>query len=246
MTIEVALAALGAGAIAGAGNSMNDVIDLEIDQHNRPDRPLPSGQLAVGVALAVAALLGVVGLCLAFLAGLVPGMIAFVVVTGLALYNWWLKRTGLAGNVLVSLIAASTFAYGAAAAGNWGRWWIPALFAACYHAGRELIKGFEDTRGDELLNIRSVARVHGDRAACRSAALLLGLVALAAPLPTCFGIYSWGYLATVLALDAFLVGIVFRLWSGLSVGAPRLSPRLLIGMGLGLAAIVAGELLDRA
>lgn len=246
MTIEVALAALGAVAITGAGNSMNDVIDLEVDRHNRPDRPLPSGQLAAGTALAVSALLGVAGLCLAFLAGLIPGMIAFAVVTGLALYNWWLKRTGLAGNVLVSLIAATTFPYGAAAAGNWGRWWIPALFAACYHAGRELIKGFEDTQGDELMNIRTVSRIYGGMAACRAAALLLGFVALAAPLPTCFGIYSWGYLVTVLALDAFLAGIVLRLWSGLSPDATRLSPRLLIGMGLGLAAIVAGELLDRA
>mgnify|MGYP001986828656 CR=1 FL=1 len=84
---------------------MNDVIDLEVDRCNRPHRPLPSGRLSAGAALAVSALLGVTGLTLAFVAGIIPGLIAFAVVIGLALYNWFLKRVGLAGNVLVSLIA---------------------------------------------------------------------------------------------------------------------------------------------
>ncbi len=245
VTMAVAFAALGAVAIAAAGNSMNDVVDLAIDRCNRPDRPLPAGRLSVGAALALATLLGVAGLFFAFLSGPVPGMIASAVVAGLALYNWWLKRLGLAGNVLVSLIAAATFPFGAAAAGAWGRWWIPALFAVFYHAGRELLKGFEDTEGDRLMNVRTVSRVYGGQVACRAAALLFGLVAVAAPLPTALGLYGWGYLAPVVALDIFLIDTVLRLWSGLAPDSPRLSPRLLIGMGLGLAAIVVGEFLDR-
>ena len=98
-------------------------------------------------------------------------MIAFGVVVGLAVYNWFLKRVGLAGNLLVSLIAAATFPYGAAAAGDWGRWWIPALFAALYHAARELIKGVEDTEGDRLADIRTMARTRGVLPACRAAAI---------------------------------------------------------------------------
>jgi geranylgeranylglycerol-phosphate geranylgeranyltransferase len=245
-TIEVAVAALGAAAIAAAGNGMNDVIDVEIDCCNRPGRPLPSGRLSVGPALIISSLLGIAGLGLAFFAGVGPGMIAFAVVVGLALYNWLLKRVGLVGNLFVSMIAAATFAYGAAAAGNWGRWWIPALFAALYHMARELIKGFEDTEGDRLMNVRTVSRVHGGEAACRTAAVLLGLVALAAPLPTLLGIYGWGYLAAILVLGIFLAGVIYQLWAGLSPEATRLSPRLLIGMGLGLVAILLGELLDRA
>jgi geranylgeranylglycerol-phosphate geranylgeranyltransferase len=248
-SFEVALAAIGAAAIAASGNGMNDVIDLEVDRTNRPDRPLPSGRLSAGAALAISAMLGVTGLTLAFLAGILPGMIAFAVVISLALYNWFLKRTGLAGNVLVSLIAAATFPYGAAAAtaigADWGRWWIPALFGALYHAARELVKGVEDAEGDRLAEIHTVAQVRGVLPACRAAAILLGLVGLAAPLPALFGIYGARYLVPVLVLDIFLVVTVRRLWWGLAPGAPRLSPRLLIGMVLGLAAVVLGEFFDR-
>lgn len=249
-SFEVALAAIGAAAIAASGNGMNDVIDQEVDRCNRPDRPLPSGRLSAGAALAISATLGVTGLTLAFLAGIIPGMIAFAVVIGLALYNWFLKRTGLAGNVLIGLIAAATFPYGAAAATavgahDWGRWWIPALFAALYHVARELVKGVEDAEGDRLAEIPTVAQVRGVRTACRWAAILLGLVGLAAPLPALFGIYGARYLVPVLVLDILLVATVRRLWSGLAPGAPRLSPRLLIGMVLGLAAVVLGEFFDR-
>ncbi|MBQ37191.1 MAG: MFS transporter [Gemmatimonadaceae bacterium] len=243
-TAAVVFAAAGAAAIAAAGNGMNDVIDLQTDRLNRATRPLPSGRLSAGVALALSSLLGVTGLALAFLAGLLPGMIAFAVVVGLALYNWFLKRVGLAGNLLVSLIAATTFPYGAAAAGGWGRWWIPALFAVGYHLARELVKGVEDTEGDRLAGVRTVARIYGDHRACRSAAVLLALVGLAAPLPVLLDIYGLAYLALVGLLDVFLASIVLSLWSG-NPGGRRLSPRLLLGMALGLVAIVLGEILAR-
>lgn len=242
LTLPVALAALGAACIAAAGNAMNDVLDLREDRINRPDRPLPAGQLDVGPALILSSILGVGGLTAAFVAGVVPGFIAFCVLLGLAAYNWWLKRLGLVGNLLVALIAASTFPYGAAAAGFGGRWWIPALFAVLYHVGRELVKGVEDTQGDQLAGVRTMALVHGDMAASRLAAALLALVAVLAPLPVWFGIYDWAYLAIIVVLDVFLADCVLRLWRGRAVGEARLSRRLLAGMMIGLTAIVVGEL----
>ena len=241
----ILFAGLGAAAIAAAGNGMNDVIDLEVDRCNRPHRPLPSGRLSIGAALVLSALLGVTGLTLAFLAGVLPGMIAFIVVTGLALYNWLLKRVGLAGNVLVSLIAAATFPYGAAAAGAWGRWWIPALFAACYHLARELVKGVEDVEGDGIAGVRTMARLCGIPTTCRVAAILLGLVGFTAPLPGLLGVYGVAYLIPVFALDLFLLRMVCRLWSGPWPGDTRLSQQLLFGMLLGLTAVLLGEFVDR-
>lgn len=245
VTMQVALAAFGAAAIAAAGNGMNDVLDLREDSLNRPERPLPSGHLGAGTALVLSSLLGVAGLTLAFVAGVVPGFMALGVLAGLTAYNWWLKRTGLAGNIMVSLIAAATFPYGAAAAGAWGRWWIPALFAVLYHGGRELIKGVEDTRGDRQAGVRTVALVFGEQVANRMAAVLLALVALAAPLPVWFGVYGLAYLAMIGLLDVFLAICIYRLWTGQSGGEARLSRRLLVGMMLGLTAIVLGELFDR-
>lgn len=46
--------ALGAGlAFYAAGMVLNDVFDLELDRHERPERPLPAGAIAVGTAAAV-------------------------------------------------------------------------------------------------------------------------------------------------------------------------------------------------
>ncbi|MFM8435959.1 MAG: UbiA family prenyltransferase, partial [Planctomycetia bacterium] len=45
--------ALGAGlAFYAAGMVLNDVFDVELDRQERPERPLPSGTIAVGTAAA--------------------------------------------------------------------------------------------------------------------------------------------------------------------------------------------------
>ena len=182
-TAGVAAAAAAAAAVAAAGNGLNDVLDLPADRVNRPDRPLPSGRLSPAAALVLSATLGAAGLGTAFVVGLAPGVIAFAVAAGLALYNWWWKRLGLAGNLLVGLLAAATFPYGAVAAGGGGRWWVPAAFALVYHLGREILKGAEDVEGDRVHGVRTFAGVHGTRTAARVAAALLAVTALAAPLP---------------------------------------------------------------
>ncbi|MCY3738159.1 MAG: geranylgeranylglycerol-phosphate geranylgeranyltransferase [Gemmatimonadaceae bacterium] len=243
-TAGVAAAAAAAAAVAAAGNGLNDVLDLPADRVNRPDRPLPSGRLSPAAALVLSTGLGAAGLGTAFVVGLAPGAIAFAVAAGLALYNWWWKRLGLAGNLLVSLLAAATFPYGAVAAGGGGRWWVPAAFALVYHLGREILKGAEDVEGDRVHGARTLASLRGERAAERAAAALLAVTALAAPLPALLGIYGWGYLAPVVLLDVLLARTCRDLWRG-SPSAGRQSRRLLPGMVLGLAAVVLGELVDR-
>ena len=87
---------------------------------------------------------------------------------------------------------------------------------------------------------------HSTPPACRAAAILFGLVGLVAPLPALVGIYGVAYLVPVFVLDVFLVDAMRRLWSGFAPDSPRLSPRLLFGMALGLIAVVLGEFLDRS
>lgn len=242
----VALAGAGAALIAGAGNGLNDVVDLAADRVNRPRRPLPSGRLSTRWALGQSAALGATGLALAFAAGVLPGAIAAGVATGLAVYSAGLKRSGLPGNLLVSLLAAATFPYGAAAAGGWGRWWIPAGFAFLYHLGREITKGVEDAPGDRIAGVGTLALRLGPRTASRVAAALFLTVAAAAPLPAAAGLYGAAYLAPVVFLELFLAAVALRLWRGLEEGVVRTSRRLLAGMVLGLLAVVLGEVVDRS
>lgn len=73
--------ALAAGiAFYAAGMVLNDVFDVELDRRERPERPLPSGAIAVGTAAAVGrGLLTVGGLC-ACLAAFGSGNAAVAVV----------------------------------------------------------------------------------------------------------------------------------------------------------------------
>src|SRR4051812_44022196 len=71
-----ALGSLAMALLAAAGNMHNDVVDLPIDRINRPDRPLPSGRIAPGAAMAGACLCFAAALVLAFALGLPQGYLA--------------------------------------------------------------------------------------------------------------------------------------------------------------------------
>jgi 4-hydroxybenzoate polyprenyltransferase len=105
-----------------AGMVLNDVFDVEIDARERPQRPLPSGRIAVGTARWVGFELLVVGVGLAWLAGsfagtLLPGGIATALAAAIVLYDRWLKHTPAGPlsmgacrflNVLLGMSAAGT------------------------------------------------------------------------------------------------------------------------------------------
>ena len=81
-------------ALYWAGMALNDYADRAVDARERPERPIPSGQISPGQALAVAGGLTVGGFALAAVGG---GRDALRVATALAgtiwVYDWWLKHT---------------------------------------------------------------------------------------------------------------------------------------------------------
>jgi heme o synthase len=87
---------LGIALAAACAATINHVLDRRIDeQMARPRaRPLPSGQLSEGNALAFAAVLGVSAMALlAFLVNLLTALLTFLSLIGYAVvYTVWLKR----------------------------------------------------------------------------------------------------------------------------------------------------------
>jgi len=139
--------------LAGFGNVLNDLRDRSLDAAAHPGRALPAGRIRVADARLWAAVLLLVGLGEAFLAAGVPTL-AFALLNALALaaYELWFKRLGLPGNVLVALLVASTFAFGAVAAGApwraWGMLWLLMAMAFLANVARELLKDVEDAGAD--------------------------------------------------------------------------------------------------
>jgi 4-hydroxybenzoate polyprenyltransferase len=88
---DVAIVALAIMAFYTAGMVLNDVLDLEIDRRERPERPLPSGRITPTVAIgAVAALFAFgEGLLLAVDARAALGAAALI--AAIVLYDAWHK-----------------------------------------------------------------------------------------------------------------------------------------------------------
>lgn len=177
--------------ITAAGNVINDYFDVEIDRVNRPDRPIPSGQVSLPAARAYAVTL--------FLAGILVCLftndlcIAIAVFNSLLLiaYAAKLKRTPLFGNITVSFLAASMFLFGGALGGLPGLYHVLPFAVMTFFAmlARELVKDAEDVEGD---------RASG-----------------AVTIPIRFGIPATMYLAFFCALMGIAASLAPYLWWGI-------------------------------
>lgn len=88
---EVALVAGAMALFYTAGMVLNDVFDFDVDVRERPERPLPSGQVSRGAALAAAVGLFVIGEALLVVEGWKPGVAGLGLVALIVLYDAWHK-----------------------------------------------------------------------------------------------------------------------------------------------------------
>ncbi len=113
------IAACAASALIYAGGMvLNDVLDYELDCVERPERPLPSGAISLGVARVVAGVLLLGGVGLASIAGVQSAATATALVFCVVLYDAKLKSTpagplGMGGCRLLNALL------GASVAGLW-------------------------------------------------------------------------------------------------------------------------------
>ena len=89
-----------------AGMVLNDVFDFDIDTKERPERPLPSGEISKNAARNVGLGLLLAGIALAFVAGILvsspvrPTCIAIGLAVSVFLYDGPLKRTPIAPAIM--------------------------------------------------------------------------------------------------------------------------------------------------
>jgi len=223
----IALAAASMAFVAAFGYALNDYYDASADAVNRPSRPIPSGMLSRKSVLGVA----VFCLLAAALFALKLGVILQLALAGACglvwLYSARIKRTGLGGNVVVSLLAASTLLFGGLSAGYVRPTFFPALLALLTNLPREILKDVQDLKGDSLAGGRSVVSARGERFALRLASVCMLVLVLVSFVPYLGGLYNRYYLAIVLLLDALLVWVGVTMWdvaARLGTGSERLVP----------------------
>lgn len=239
------VAAAAAFLICAGGNIVNDLVDIEVDRVNRPDRVLVRGALSKQYAIVLAVLVNIAAVLLALAVNLTVTTIALVVIALLLLYNLWLKRVPLAGNVVIAALGGLTFMTGGFAidyvmALTLPGPLIPAAYAFFFHMVREIIKDVEDIEGDSRVGIKTLPQVIGVRNSLSLALLLFLILVVLTYLPILAGWFGAYYqVITVYIIDLPLLLLLIFIWGNPTASMLRIgSLSLKAGMGLGLVALI--------
>lgn len=237
------IVASGAGALIAAGaNIINDYFDIAIDRINKPNRPLPRGDISAREAWLSWLLVSFIGILLnVFLNSLAFG-IAIVAVVSLYAYSAVLKRTVLVGNLLVSGMTALAFIYGGVVVENVRNAWMPAVFAFLINLAREVIKDIEDIEGDRQEGARTFPIECGVLPSVILASGILIALVVSTIIPFMLRLYGMAYQVLVVIIDVSLLYSIYSLWKDATAkNLSRLSMVLKVNMIIGLCAIFLGS-----
>jgi geranylgeranylglycerol-phosphate geranylgeranyltransferase len=141
----------------GFGNVVNDIVDIESDRVSHPERPLPKNELSCNEAAIFAFFCACFSLANAFLVSPVHGIATLVPLVLLSLYAFFFKATPLAGNIVVSFLVAYALLFGGLMAPRMERLFIPVLLAFLLNIAREIVKDFQDEKGDRKAGLKTTA-----------------------------------------------------------------------------------------
>jgi 4-hydroxybenzoate polyprenyltransferase len=205
---HLALFLVGAVAMRGAGCTWNDILDRDLDAQvaRTRSRPLPSGQVSVGQALAFLALQAAIGLAVLVQFNgqtILVGLLSLVVVAVYPLVKRVFDVPQLALGV--------AFSWGALVGwtGENGALATPALLlyagAILWVIGYDTIYAHQDREDDALIGVRSSARLFGRRTRPALAVLYAGATVL-------FAAAAWTAGLGLLALLGVAAGAVHLAW----------------------------------
>jgi len=224
---------------------VNDIYDIEVDKINRPDRPIPSGEVSPKEAWMISWLLLGSGLLfsLVTLNIFALGVAALYAVLSW-LYNSRAKKAGLVGNLIVASSLAIPFIYGGIVTGGsiTGSLLLMMAFTAMSAGvGREVVKAMADVEGDAKRGIRSVPRTHGERTASFVGAGFFLLAVFVSWIPLIFGLANWIYTIGVIVPDTIFIYLAASILKGPNAGnAYRVKKFALAGMTVGLVVFIGG------
>lgn len=207
------LTGLTAFFITFGANTINDIFDMEIDRINRPDRPIPSGKVSVRKAWIIGIATSLLGILPNFFLSPTNLVIACTALLLVILYTPLFKKRFLLGNMVVAIVTALAFPYGAATVGEWEKGLYPALIAFLIHLIRELVKDAEDREGDLANQARTVAIVLPVSIFHKTVSLLIMLsilVILYGYYGDFFGIY-YLYVVLIFVIPLY-INLIYKIW----------------------------------
>uniref|UniRef100_A0A7C4FC62 Prenyltransferase n=1 Tax=Thermofilum pendens TaxID=2269 RepID=A0A7C4FC62_THEPE len=240
--LRVFLACLAAFLLEAALFAGNDVMNIEEDRLNRPDRPLVKGDLSLRQAWLLVIFCGSAGLAISACLGTGPFALAVTALLLGFLYNAFVKRLAFFGNIIVSLLTASAFLYGSLSMSVLtDKALVFSAIALTANIGREVIKGIRDLPGDIRAGICTLPCEIGERSAAVVAAVFIALaIALSiAAIPLFTSVYT----ALILAVDLlFAYSAVIVVRKPCIETAEKARKLTLTGMLIAILALLASQL----
>lgn len=216
--IKIYLASLAAALVCGAGNALNDYLDIEADRLNHPKRPLPKGELPPYLAILTAMVFSVIAVVMASMVNWKVLTVVILSLFLLAAYNFKLKRLPLWGNIAIALLSGATFIVGGFVPSggplpmfpNPG---VPAVFAFLFHLGREWVKDIADFEGDKRADFRTLPSVMTHDSVLALTSVLYAILIILTIVPMYYGWFraAYGYIA-ILLVDFPLAVLIAYLW----------------------------------
>ena len=154
--------------LTAASFVFNDIFDLEVDKANNISRPLVTGELSLNTAWVLWVVLTISGISLlVFLVSLEPSLLLMASYALSLLYTVKIKKYGLPGNVVVSLLVSLSLVYGALSVNRSFPVSMSSIVFLVFllNLAREVIQGIADAPGDSMKGVRSVSVRYGVRAA---------------------------------------------------------------------------------
>lgn len=236
--------------IQSSAFSLNDYFDMKIDIKNkRFDRPLVRGDISPKTAIAIFAIFLPAGIALAYIINTACFLIAFTTAFLSILYDAFLKKVKVVGNIYIAFTMAIPFIFGGAAMSGWeieSMIYFVALVAFLSGWGREIMKDVMDFEGDIKENVKSIPFYIGKRGANRMASFLYVAASIIALIPFFFRIdeayfHNYAYLLLVMLTDFMLFYISIRIFNDISLETLKKCRRLSIfALFIGLMAFLVG------
>lgn len=148
---------------AAAGYVINDILDIEEDIINKPEKRIIAKHISINAGLVFYGLLLILSIVFGFLTGLSMGLVCVLISVLLYFYSSDLKGTTLWGSILVSLMNGVVVFFSAQGVDEKFNGYFAeyAFLAFLITLAREIVKDIEDIEGDKTREYETFPIVYG-------------------------------------------------------------------------------------
>lgn len=238
----ILLASIAAGLVTAAGNTINDICDIETDKISHPNRVLVLKSLSKKEAIYFYNFLNTIAIIIASRLSDILLLIVFVSIIILYFYSYYLKKLPLIGNVIVAFLTGLTFIYGGFVSDNPVEAIVPSVFAFLVNLIREIVKDIQDIDGDSKIGYKTFPIKYGVQKSKFLILFIVVLLILFTLYPFITKLYKIEYFIIVMLLVNPVLILSVKLLFGKKLNKLSFVSSLLkIDMILGLIAIYLGK-----